>query len=116
MTQEHTIDAKGKKLGRVASEAANILMGKNDPSFQRHTLADTQVTIVNASQIDIRPKKLSQKTYIHNTGYPGGLRQRTMRQVIDRKGYEEVFKKAIYGMLPGNKLRQHMMKHITIVE
>ena len=113
---EHTIDAKGKKLGRVASEAAVYLMGKNDPNFQKNQVAATKVSIINASQANISEKKKGEKVYKRFSGYPGGLKLRTMDNVIEKKGYSELFIKAIHGMLPGNKLRAQMMKNLTVSE
>lgn len=111
---EYTIDAQGKKLGRVASEAAHVLMGKDDPKFEKHTVADVTVRIVNSGTLAITPKKASTKIYTHYTGYPGGLRKQTLEKVREDKGMEEVIRKAVYGMLPGNKLRAKMMKHLII--
>ena len=111
---EHTIDAKGKSLGRVASEAAHVLMGKNNPDFEKHVVADVTVKIMNSETLNISPKKASTKIYTHYTGYPGGLRKQTLEEVREKKGVEEVIRKAVYGMLPGNKLRAKMMKHLII--
>jgi large subunit ribosomal protein L13 len=111
---EHTIDAKGKKLGRIASEAAHVLMGKDSPSFEKHIVADVTVKIVNSEELSITPKKASTKIYTHYTGYPGGLRKQTLEKVKADKGMEEVIRKAVYGMLPGNKLRAIMMKRLII--
>ena len=113
----YIIDAKKKKLGRIASEVATILMGKNTPNFVRNSLPkDTTVEVLNTSQLDISPKKIIQKTYAKYSGYPGGLRQEKMETVISKKGYKEVFRLAVYGMLPSNKLRSRMMKKLTIKE
>jgi len=111
---EYTIDAQEKKLGRVASEAAHVLMGKDNPDFEKHTLADVTVKIINSESLVITPKKASTKIYTHYTGYPGGLRKQTLEKIKEEKGVEEVIRKAVYGMLPGNKLRAKMMKHLII--
>ncbi|MFC1731747.1 50S ribosomal protein L13 [candidate division KSB1 bacterium] len=111
---EHTIDAKGKKLGRVASEAAHVLMGKDKPNFEKHVVADVTVKIMNSETLSITPKKASTKIYTHYTGYPGGLRKQTLEEVKEKKGMEEVIRKAVYGMLPGNKLRGELMKRLII--
>ena len=114
---KYTIDATGKKLGRLASEAAILLIGKNVPSFQKHILRrDVEVEIVNASKINITPKKAREKTYLRYSGYPGGLREETFRQLAHRKGYGETIRKAIHGMLPANKLRPKKMKQLHISE
>ncbi len=111
---EYTIDAKEKSLGRVASEAAHILMGKNSPEFEKHVVADIIVKIANGEELAISSKKSSTKIYTHYTGYPGGLRKKTLENVRDKKGIDEVLRKAVYGMLPGNKLRAKRMKRLII--
>jgi large subunit ribosomal protein L13 len=111
---EHIIDAQQKKLGRVASEAAVLLMGKTTSDFERHTVADVTVKIIHADGLAISPKKAGETTYTHYTGYPGGLVEETLKQVAEKKGIQEVLRKAIYGMLPANKLRAHLMKRLVI--
>ncbi len=111
---KHEIDAQGKILGRVATEAAIFLRGKNKATFQPHIPGDTIVTITNASKLAMTSKKMKEKKYTHYTGYPGGLRERSMEKIINDKGYEEVLRKAIYGMLPANKLRKIIMKNLII--
>ncbi len=113
---EHKIDATEKKLGRVAAEAASFLMGKSNPNFQRNEVADVKVNIENASKLDIAEKKFDTKEYKKYSGYPGGLKIKTMKQVVDKKGYAEILQKAIHGMLPNNKLRAKMMKNLVITE
>lgn len=116
MTREHTIDATNKKIGRVATEAAVCLMGKDQPDFQKHELADVKVSIINASKVALTEKKKEQKTYTRYTGYPGGLRQPNMTKVLAKHGYAHLFEHAISGMLPKNKLRDRMMKNLIISE
>ncbi len=111
---EYKIDASNKAVGRIAGEAAVLLMGKNKPEFQRNTNPEVKVLIMNASKAKISIKKLKNKEYQRYSGYPGGLKKRTMEEVIDKKGYAEVFEKAIYGMLPANRLRKGMMKNLII--
>jgi len=112
----YTIDAEGRALGRVATEAAVLLMGKNLPSFARNIAPNVEVNINNASKIKTTPQKLEDKIYQRYSGYPGGRKERTMQQVIDKKGYEEIFKKAVRGMLPSNKLRPVMLKNLIITD
>jgi large subunit ribosomal protein L13 len=112
----YTIDAKGKQLGRVASDAAQALLGKKSPEYVQNKVLPVQVTIQNASQIRIGEKKLGQKTYVHYTGYPGGLRETSMPMLIEKKGIEEVIRKAVDGMIPRNKLRKERMKRLTITD
>lgn len=110
------IDATDKSLGRVATEAAKILRGKDSANFERHIFSDNKVVIKNASKVRLTGKKADQKTYISHSGYPGGQKERPLSYVVEKKGFAEVFKKAIYGMLPSNRLRNKMMKNITIEE
>lgn len=114
MKGEHIINAENKSLGRVASEAAIILMGKNSTDFARNTVPAVKVTITNASKADISLKKMESKLYKNYSGYPGGLKESTMKKVVGDKGYQEIFKKAVYGMLPINKLRPIMIKNLII--
>lgn len=113
---KHTIDATNKKLGRVASEAAAYLMGKNTTSFVRNKVFEMQVNITNASKVAISDKKRDTKEYKRFSGYPSGLKIETMRKVIAKAGYTEIFKKAVYNMLPSNKLRSKRMKNLIITE
>lgn len=113
---KYTIDATNKKLGRVASEAAVYLIGKNQTAFVRNKVSGGTVEIVNASKADISEKKLLQKKYVRYSGYPGGLRSPSMRNVIDKKGYAEIFTLAVYGMIPSNKLRSRIMKNLSVKE
>ncbi len=113
---EHTIDAKGKKLGRVASAAASVLMGKNLVTFVRHKTPVVKVTITNASKLSITEKRREKKIYTHYTGHVGGLRQEKLSSLVGRKGYKEILRHAVNGMLPKNKLRTGMMKRLIIVD
>ncbi len=113
---KYTIDAKGKKLGRVATEAATILMGKNTPTFEKHLVADVTLHITNVSQIDFNPKKVGATDFLRHTGYPGGLRATSMDKFIKEKGYPELMRKTIYGMLPTNKLRSKIIKNLVVTE
>jgi large subunit ribosomal protein L13 len=89
-------------------------MGKNTPDFERHTVADVTVKILNADKLDISDKKAKETIYTHYTGHPGGLIKETLEQISNKKGNQEVLRKAIYGMLPSNKLRARLMKHLII--
>lgn len=114
--KEFTFDATDKKLGRLATEIAMVLMGKNDPSYQPNQVAPHKVVVSNVSKLAISAKKLEEKKYSKYSGYPGGLVHTPMNKVIEKKGYSEVLRKAVFGMLPGNKLRNEMMKNLTITE
>ena len=113
----HTIDAKGKKMGRVASEAATILMGKHLPTFEKNKVDSTvKVHIVNTAQADINIKKKDNKEYVTFTGFRGGINTEKLGDLISRKGFSEAFKRAVYRMMPGNTLRSKRMKNLTITE
>lgn len=112
----YKIDAKGKSVGRVATEAASVLMGKNSPSFQKHMVAPVEVVVENASKASIAPSKLGEvhsKTY---SGHPGGLKERTIAYTIEKKGYAEVFMRAISRMIPRNRLHKVRMKNLKVTE
>jgi len=111
----YTIDAQGKKLGRVASEAASYLMGKNTTTYVRNAAPKVTVAIINASKAKIDDKK-KESIYVEFTGFRGGLNEVKMSKLIDEKGYSELFKRAVYGMLPQNSLKKEMMKNLTITE
>ena len=88
---KHTIDASGKKLGRIATEAAVLLMGKTTPDFKRNQVSSNVVKIKNASALNISIKKKKNTIYTHYTGYPGGLREQSMQKIIDKKGWIKTF-------------------------
>ncbi len=112
----HTIDAKGRSIGRVATEAATILMGKNTAQYERNIAPEVEVHVVNASKVRITEKKRAAKTYKSFSGYPGGLKIQSFDHVTGKKGYSEVLKTAIKGMLPKNKLQDRMLKHLVVTE
>ena len=114
-TREYTIDAKGKRLGKVATEAATLLMGKNQPDFAKNIVADVKVTIENASQLDI-PEKKKTEGYQTYSGYPGGLKTETLEHLGERRGYAEVVRRTVNGMLPKNKLQSVLMKNLVVTE
>jgi large subunit ribosomal protein L13 len=113
---EHTIDAQGKRLGRIASQAATILMGKNEPTLARNAVPKTKVKIINSDKIETTNKKMLQKVYKNYSGYPGGLRERSMKKVVQDGGLKEALRIAVRGMLPKNKLRDRMMKNLIITK
>lgn len=111
-----TIDAQGKKLGRIASQAASILLGKNSAEFSKNKVIDAKVEIMNAAKTDISALKKSRDSYVTYTGFRGGLYKETLGELIIRKGMKDVYEKAILRMLPNNKLRKQRMKNLTIKE
>lgn len=112
----HTIDAQGKKIGRVASEAAKLLMGKNLVTYTRNKVSGEQVTIINTNKAAIDIKKLTDKEYVTFTGFRGGLNTEKLADLIARKGTKEVFERAVYRMIPSNSLRKRIMQNLTITE
>jgi large subunit ribosomal protein L13 len=113
---KHVIDAKDKKIGRVASEAASILMGKHTPAFAKNIVADVKVEIINAAKADISEKKKNTRFHITYSGYPGGQKREMLGKLIERKGVTEAFKRAVKGMLPDNKLKTKMLLNLTVTE
>jgi large subunit ribosomal protein L13 len=113
--EEKTIDATGRSFGRVATEAANILRGKDSPDFERNRITGMKVNIINASSVHISTRsKLTNKEYVRYSGYPGGQKKESLKKLLERRGYKEVFKKAVRGMLPSNKLRPELMKRLNV--
>ena len=113
---EHVIDAKGKSLGRVASAAAQILLGKNTTTVKKNAVAEATVRVINASGLSITDKKMVQKTYHSHSGYPGSDKATKLKDVIAKKGHADALKRAVKGMLPGNTLRDKRMKHLIVEE
>ncbi len=116
MNKTYIIDAQGKKMGRVASQAAVYLMGKNSVKFARNIAPEVKVSIVNCSKANIDSKKKDNKEYVTFTGFRGGINTEKLGALIERKGVTEVFKRAVTRMLPSNSLRKAMLKNLTITE
>ena len=114
-TKEYVFDAAGASLGRLSTEIAMTLRGKNEPTFAPNVAPNVRVIVNNASQVALNDSQLKEE-YTRYSGYPGGLTHESREHVIDRKGYREVFEKAVYGMLPNNKLRAVMMNNLIINE
>jgi large subunit ribosomal protein L13 len=114
-TKTHTIDATGKRLGILATEAAKVLLGKVSADYTRHLVADVTVEIKNASKLEVSEKK---KAEIYQTfsGYPGGRKTETFDHLATRRGYGEVVRRTIAGMLPNNKLKKQLLKQLVISE
>ena len=99
----YVVDAEGKTLGRLATQIADTLRGKGKPEYTPHVDTGDFVVVVNAEKIHVTGNKLDQKMYHRHSGYPGGLRSRTLREQLERRP-TEVIRKAVKGMLPKNKL------------
>ena len=114
-TKEFTIDATNKRLGRVATEVATILLGKTSPDYARNAVADVHVKVENVSKLDISEKR-SQEEFQTYSGYPGGRKVETLGHLAKRRGYTEVFSRVVAGMIPKNKLHNPRMKNLVITE
>jgi large subunit ribosomal protein L13 len=101
------VDASGQTLGRLASQVASILRGKHKPLFTPHIDCGDFVVVVNADKIEIATKRAEQKIYLHHTGYPGGQRSKTFRQMMETTP-ERVVERAVKKMLPKNRLGRRM--------
>lgn len=111
--QWYVVDAQGKVLGRLASRVAMVLRGKNKPNFTPHADAGDFVVVLNAAQVVLTGRKLDQKFYYRHSGYMGGLKSATARQLLDKKP-EEVLRRAVRGMLPKTSLGRHLLKKLKI--
>jgi len=109
----YVIDAEGMTLGRLASEAAKILRGKNKPIFTPHEDTGDYVIIVNAEKVKVSGKKLDQKIYYHHSAYVGGMKETTLRVMLDKKP-EKVLELAVKGMLPKGPLGRQMYKKLFV--
>jgi len=108
------IDASGRTLGRVVTEVATYLMGKNKVSFERNKYCGVPVKVVNVAKLRITPKKLESIYHTRYSGIPGGLRILKGTETMEKRGLKELVKLATYQMLPSNKLRRTMLKHLTV--
>ena len=113
--KEYKIDAAGKRLGRIATEAAAVLQGKDSTDFTRNNIADVTVKIENASKMDISDKRKGDP-YKSFSGYPGGQRVETLDHLGKRLGFAEVLRRTISGMLPKNQLRKPTLHNLEISE
>ncbi len=109
----YVIDAEGQTLGRLASEAAKILRGKNKPTFTPHFDTGDYVIIVNAEKIKVTGKKLDQKIYTRHSEYVGGLKETPLREMLAKKP-EQVIELAVKGMLPKGPLGRQMAKKLFV--
>ena len=109
----YVIDAEGKTLGRLASKVATVLRGKHKPYFTPHMDLGDHVVVINAEKIHVTGKKAQQKVYSHHTGYPGGLRQVNF-ETLQRTQPEQIIMKAVWGMLPHNRLGRKLLKKLRV--
>lgn len=111
--QWFVVDATGQRLGVLASHIAVVLEGKHKPTFATHIDTGDHVIVLNAEKVDIGGSKTEQKVYSRHSGYPGGLRQETLGQLLARRP-EEVIRRAVKGMLPRNKLGVQQLRKLKI--
>ncbi|MFZ2664520.1 MAG: 50S ribosomal protein L13 [Patescibacteria group bacterium] len=109
----HLIDANGETLGKLATKISVILVGKDKAEYALNQNWGDKVVVINAEKIKVTGKKMTDKLYIHYTGFPHGLRTETLSNLIGRKP-TEVLKKAVSGMLPKNKMRKQRMANLYI--
>lgn len=109
----HVIDAENMVVGRLAAQLAKIIRGKNKPSFSPHVNCGDKVIVLNADKVRFTGKKMTDKVYLHYTGYPGGQREITPAKLMTKRP-EDVLKMAVRGMLPANKLRKEYLKNLFL--
>jgi large subunit ribosomal protein L13 len=109
----YVVDAEGETLGRLATHIADTLRGKRKPEYTPHVDTGDFVVVVNADKISVTGKKLDDKLYYRHSGYPGGLRSRTLREELERRP-AEVLRRAVKGMLPRNRLARAQLRKLRI--
>lgn len=109
----HLLDAKGEILGRFASRAAQLLIGKHKPNWAPYLDMGDHVVVTNAREIAVTGKKEKQKVYHRHSGYPGGLKSETLEELRERRP-EEIIRRAVKGMLPTSKLGRRMITRLHV--
>lgn len=109
----HVVDAEGKTLGRLATKIAMVLRGKVKPEFTPHVDMGDHVIVINAAKVSVTGKKLQDKEYQYYSGYPGGQKSFNLAYMLERKP-EEVFRRAVWGMLPKNVIGRRMIKRLNV--
>jgi large subunit ribosomal protein L13 len=109
----YLVNAEGKVLGRLATELAKVLKGKNKPTYTPHLDTGDFVIVVNAGKINLTGKKMKDKTYYHHTGYPGGIKEIKAGKLLAKKPVD-VIRIAVKGMLPKNSLGRQMLRKLKI--
>ncbi|QXM05069.1 50S ribosomal protein L13 [Crassaminicella indica] len=111
--KRYVVDAEGKRLGRLASQIAAILRGKNKPTYTPHVDTGDYVIVINAEKVEVTGKKMDQKMYRHHTGYVGHMKEMTYKQML-QKHPERIIEFAVKGMLPKNSLGRKMFKKLKV--
>ena len=109
----YVIDAEGKTLGRLASEIARILRGKNKPQYTPHVDVGDFVVVVNANRVLVTGRKAEQKVYRRHSGYPGGMKETGYGRMMERRP-EEILRRAVYGMMPKTRLARQQLRKLKI--
>jgi large subunit ribosomal protein L13 len=109
----YVVDAEAQTLGRLATRIADVLRGKGKPQYTPHVDSGDFVVVVNAEKVRVTGKKLQQKIYYRHSGYPGGLRERTLAEQLERRP-EEVLRRAVRGMLPKNRLAAVQLNKLKV--
>lgn len=112
-TNQNKFDAKGIAIGRLASQVALVLQGKDQASYQPNLVTNRKIVVFNLAQVKFTGKKLSQKKYHKYSGYPSGIKTKTMEEFFNRDP-RMLFEMLIYNMLPKNKLRKKMLKNLQL--
>lgn len=111
--KKHILDANGKILGRLATEVAALLRGKGKVTFEMHVDGGDFVTVINAQEVAVTGNKMEDKIYYRHSGFPGGLKEEQLKDVMGTKP-EQVIIRAVYGMLPKNRLRDGWMCRLSV--
>jgi large subunit ribosomal protein L13 len=109
----YLVDAEGKTLGRLATQIADVLRGKRKPTYTPHVDGGDFVIVINASKVAVTGNKREGKRYWRHTGYPGGIRSRTLGDLLERRP-EEVIRRAVKGMLPRNRLARQQLRKLKV--
>jgi large subunit ribosomal protein L13 len=109
----YLVDAEGKTLGRLATQIADVLRGKRKPTYTPHVDVGDFVVVINASKVAVTGNKLEGKRYWRHSGYPGGIRSRTLGELLEQRP-EEVIRKAVKGMLPRNRLARQQLRKLKV--
>lgn len=109
----YLVDAKGANLGRLSTKIAEILMGKHKPQYSPHVITGDIVVVINCAKIKVTGNKLEDKKYYRHTGYPGGIKQETLKEMLI-KHPNRVIEHSVAGMLPKNKLQAEMLKNLKV--
>ena len=107
------VDAEGQNLGRLSTKIAQLLIGKHRPDYTPGVMMGTHVVVINAEKVDVYPTRLDSKIYYRHTNYPGGLKEITLRRQLE-KFPERVIERAVWGMIPKNKLGRRMYKNLHV--